>query len=310
VVLAAPILLPYVRFAAGGATRPIEMVAQFSASLTGYLASTSVVDAPWARRFFTNDVNVMFAGVVAIALAAAGLWSTRQLDSPGRRRVLALIVVAVAGVLLSLGPSTAVYRWLYSWCLPLRGLRAAARFGNLFLLTVAFLAAYGAAWVERRAAIRPRVAAIATAAMLTLVTVEAWHGPVRTIPFTRVPAIYSLVAEAPEPVRLVEVPFYPPEAIFENGEYVFNATAHWRPLMNGYSGYTPDSYRRRAASFWFFPEAWAIDAIRQEGATHLMVHLAKFSPEEAAEISRVLLERRDLELVASDPLGNRLYRVK
>jgi len=41
-----------------------------------------------------------------------------------------------------------------------------------------------------------------------------------------------------------------------------------------------------------------------------MVHLAKFSPEEASEISRVLLTRHDLELVASDPLGNRLYKLK
>ena len=41
-----------------------------------------------------------------------------------------------------------------------------------------------------------------------------------------------------------------------------------------------------------------------------MVHLSRFSPEEATEISRVLIERRDLELLASDPLGNRLYKVK
>ena len=41
---------------------------------------------------------------------------------------------------------------------------------------------------------------------------------------------------------LAEVPFYPRQAIFENAEYVLNSTAHWRPLMNGYSGYTPATY--------------------------------------------------------------------
>jgi hypothetical protein len=49
---------------------------------------------------------------------------------------------------------------------------------------------------------------------------------------------------------LVEVPFYPPEAVFMNAEYVFNSTAHWRPLMNGYSGYTPASYREYSWIFW------------------------------------------------------------
>ena len=310
VVLASPVLWPYVRFAAGGATRPIEMVAQFSASPAGYLASTSVVDAPWTRSFFTNDVNVMFAGVGALALAALGLAAARRSDAVTRRRVVALVVVAIAGILLSLGPATAIYRWLYAWLWPLRGLRAAARFGYVYLVTISILAAFGWAWLERRVATRPGAAMWLTAGVLLFVTVEAWQGPVRTVPFSRVPAIYSLVADAPDPVLLVEVPFYPPEAVFENGEYVFNSTSHWRPLMNGYSGYTPDSYRRRTESFWFFPEAWAIDAIRREGATHLMVHLSRFSPEEATEISRVLIERRDLELLASDPLGNRLYKVK
>ena len=43
-------------------------------------------------------------------------------------------------------------------------------------------------------------------------------------------------------VVLAEMPFYPADAVFENAEYMVNSTAHWRPLMNGYSGYTPASY--------------------------------------------------------------------
>ena len=132
----------------------------------------------------------------------------------------------------------------------------------------------------------------------------------RVEPFTRVPAIYSIVADAPDPVRLVELPFYPPDAIFANGEYVFNSTAHWRPLMNGYSGFTPDSYRRRSETFWFFPEERAFDAIRHEGATHVMVHLSRFTPQEVAGIEQALAQHRDWQLLSSDPLGNRLYKIE
>jgi hypothetical protein len=124
-----------------------------------------------------------------------------------------------------------------------------------------------------------------------------------------VPSIYALLAETSEPVMLVEVPFYPADAVFENGEYVLNATAHWKPVMNGTSGATPMSYRRRAESFWYFPRDWAIAAMKREGATHVMVHLERFGSE-APEVVAALADRRDLQLLGADAQGHRLYRFK
>ena len=47
-------------------------------------------------------------------------------------------------------------------------------------------------------------------------------------------------------------------AVFQNAPYVLASTAHWRPLMNGYSGYTPDTYQKYADAFWYFPPETAI----------------------------------------------------
>jgi hypothetical protein len=232
----------------------------------------------------------------------------------------------------------------------LRGLRAVARFGYLYLLGVAFAAGYGVAAIERRvgragtgagpytdenasgvplvgaaprgrpdmrnapAAPRGRpdvhrrawwVAGLA----LVAVTVEAWSAPILTLPFTGIPPIYELVADAPDPVRLVEVPFFPPDGMPGNGEYELNATAHWKPIMNGTSGATPDSYREHAASFWFFPRDWAIDAIERSGATHVMVHLEKFTASEVRDIELTLRHRPELWLIATDGRGHRLYKI-
>lgn len=301
-VFALPVLLPYARVAASGATRPVEVVAQFSATPAGYLTSTSHVHRGWSAAFFRDDVNVWFAGIVGLVLAALAL-----VERNHRRRIVFLISLAVIGIVLSFGPATSLYRWLHEWVLPLRGIRAAARFGYLYLIAVALLAGLGAAWLERR--VRSTQARVAlAAALVAAVSLEAWQSPVRTQRFTGVPAVYSLLAETPGPVMLVEVPFYPPDAMFENGEYVLNATGHWRPVMNGMSGATPMSYRRRAESFWFFPRDWAIDAIKKEGATHVMVHLEKFSAE-APEVLAALNGRPDFQLVASDAAGHRLYRL-
>ena len=303
--LALPVLVPYLRAGASGATRPIEVVAQFSATPAGYLTSTTHLHGVWSAGFFRDDVNVFFAGVLALALSAVAIVTS---DRHQRRRQITLLLIAAAGIVLSFGPATGLYRWLYDWFLPLRGLRAAARFGFLYLLSVALLAGLGAAWIERRLS-SSRARTALSIALLAGISLEAWQGPVRTQPFNGVPAIYSMVAESPDPVMLVEVPFYPPDAMFENGEYVLNATGHWKPVMNGMSGVTPMSYRRRAESFWFFPRDWAIDAIRKEGATHVMVHLERFGAE-APDVLTALAGRQDLQLLGADTKGHRLYRVK
>jgi hypothetical protein len=250
-------------------------------------------------------VDVFFAGVTALALAVVGLASA--VASPRtRRRVLVIGAIGAAGVLLSLGPATGLYRWLYDWALPLKALRAASRFGFLYLFAVALAAGFGVAWLQRQVRSR-RAGIVAAVVLLGLVTIEAWHGPVHTTPFDGIPRLYSLL-EGREDVMLVEVPFFPPDAVHENGPYVLNASAHRQPVMNGHSGFTPMSYRRRAEAFWFFPEAWAIEAIRAEGATHLMVHLELFL-HEAPLVRRALIDEPRLRLIAADARGHLLYEV-
>ena len=127
----------------------------------------------------------------------------------------------------------------------MQGLRAAARFGNLFLL------GDGRARRLRRAR---RVAGgrWLAIALLVLVNVEALRAPFTYQPFTGIPRVYALLRDEPGPVVVAEQPFFPRWAIFQNAPYVLASTAHWRPLMNGYSGYTPETLpaiRRRLLVF-------------------------------------------------------------
>ena len=118
-----------------------------------------------------------------------------------------------------------------------------------------------------------------------------------------------MLAREPGPVVLVEQPFFPRWAIFQNGHYVLASTAHWRPLMNGYSGYTPDSYQKYADAFWYFPQDWAIDAMKNAGVTHVMVHPAIYNKDHQAVLP-ALEGRRDFELMGIGPNEMRLYRLK
>jgi hypothetical protein len=148
-------------------------------------------------------------------------------------------------------------------------------------------------------------------ALVVVANVEALRAPLHYTRFTGIPPIYSLLRDEPGRVVLVEVPFYPPQGVFENGTYVLNSTAHWRPLMNGYSGYTPGAYRKFAETFWYFPREHAIQAMRRAGATHVMIHPDGFgNADEQAQMWKDVAASPYLERIATTPGGPALYRLK
>jgi hypothetical protein len=307
-----PLAIPYQRAAREqGMVRSLDSVAEFSATPKGYLAAAGTIHMrTWSGRFFRDPVDSFFPGLVLIALSAVALWlvarRSEAVSGVTRPRVAMLIALAVAGFVLSLGTQTPIYGWLYRVFPPMHGLRAAARFGNLFLLAMAVLAGLGLAAL-RASWPRGRRATVAAALLVMAVNVEALRAPFEYRRFNGVPNLYSMLRSEPR-VVLAEVPFYPRQAVFENAEYVLNSTAHWRPLMNGYSGYTPVTYVEYSAAFWYFPRDAAIEAMRRAGVTHVMVHPSRFG-REAAAVMGELQRRPEFELMGVGARGLRLYRL-
>jgi hypothetical protein len=307
-LLIIPVYLPYRRVAREqGMVRTLESIAEYSATVKGYLATAGTVHySTWSGRFFENPVDSFFPGFIVILLALMAIVTASR--SGARRRIIMLVAIAAAGFVLSLGTRTPLYGWLFAVFPPMAGLRAAARFGNLFLLGMALLAGFGLA--RLRARMRGmRHGAIVAAVLIAAANVESLRAPFQYSPFTGIPRIYTLLVSEPGPVVLAEVPFYPGHAVFENAPYVLASTAHWRPLMNGYSGYTPASYRKFADAFWYFPRDFAIDAMKKAGVTHIMVHPRRFY-HEAEEMLADVAARPDLELIAYGPHNMRLYRLR
>ena len=304
-VLIVPLYLPYRRAAIEQhMVRTLDTVKEYSATPRGYLTSASRLHgSTWSARFLRDPVDSFFAGVTVLVLSCAALvLAWRRPDIPLlRRRVVMLAAIATVGVILSLGTATPVYGWVFHVFPPMQGLRAAARFGNLFLLGTAMLAGIAlAVW-------KPRP--IVAITLLVLVNVEAMRAPYRYTRFEGIPGIYRLLADEPGDVVVVEQPFFPRFAVFENSPYVLASTVHWRPLMNGYSGYTPASYQQYAETFWYFPQEHAIAAMKAAGVTHVVVHVARFH-RDGLPVAEVLDKRTDFELMAIGRNGMRLYRLK
>lgn len=307
-VAIAPVYLPYRRAARDQhMVRSLDVVKEYSASPRGYLASAGRLHfGTWSGRFFKDPVDSFFPGFVVLGLAGAAMTVALGRGAAGaaplRARVAMLTAIGVVGIVLSLGTATPVYGWLFHVFPPMQGLRAAARFGNLFLLAIATLAGLG------YAAIVPTRHRWIGVLLIVLVNVESLRAPFTYTRFEGIPGIYRLLAAEPGPVVVAEQPFYPRWAIFQNGGYVLASTAHWRPLMNGYSGYTPDSYQHYADAFWYFPEDWAIKAMKDAGVTHVVVHLAAFHKDHQP-VLEAIAKRADFELMAVGRDDVRLYRL-
>jgi hypothetical protein len=262
-VLLAPALLPYVRL---GQVRPLDEVALYSASARDYLATPARIHFDtWSRAFF-GGTTALFPGAVALTLALIAVATGTAFRDPRARMALAF---GAAGVALSFGPALPGYETLYRVFVPLQGIRNAARFGYLATAAAAILAGFAAAWLRgRMAGARPRAAV--TALLLLAVNADAFAGPIEYVDAEPISPLHATLRDTRAIVA--EIPMYPADRVFRNAPYLLHSTAHWRPMVNGYSGLTPASYVRIAAEVARFPDDRALAALRAAGVTHVFVH--------------------------------------
>jgi hypothetical protein len=316
-VIVLPLFIHYRRAAIEeGMTRSLESVTAYSAGPEAYLASAGRIHyATWSGEFFRASIDYFFPGFVALLLSAVAvaMLARRRVGIDRTlfgRRVGMLVVIAIVGLILSFGTRTPVYGWFYSAFPPMHGLRAATRFGNLFLLATAVLAGLGLASLRRATpALRTSVVGIA---LIAAANVESLRAPFHYTTFEGIPRVYLDVASAPGRVVLAEIPFYPAGAIFENATYQLNSTVHWRPIVNGYSGYIPRRYNEYAEAFRGFPHDDAIRAMKQAGVTHVMVHPERLDldPGAADAYMKELAVHPFLERLSIGQRGITLYRLR
>jgi hypothetical protein len=134
---------------------------------------------------------------------------------------------------------------------------------------VALLAGFGT--VELRRRLSPGAWLPAASALIVLAIVEPLAAPLYLPRAEPVSPIYETVAGESDAV-VVELPLPDSRAIFHNARYMLNSTRHWKPMLNGYSGFVPASYHEHFAQIDRFPAAPAVEALRRLNVTHLFVH--------------------------------------
>jgi hypothetical protein len=112
--------------------------------------------------------------------------------------------------------------------------------------------------------------------------------------------VYKVFArEAPDGV-LAELPLG--ESDFDL-RAMFYSIAHWRPLVNGYSGFYPPHYGRLALATSDVPRfaETALQALRAQGATHVLVHEGSYLDGRGPNTSAALVQLGATELYREGP---------
>jgi hypothetical protein len=303
-----PYLLPY--YAASGvvgnrtwgdltlySVGPRHYFAAMPASVL-YGRLTGWIGAPEKRQF---------VGLAAVALATLALWP------PFDRRRLPYIGALAIAVDASFGHRGLIYPWLREYVPLYWGLRVPARFGHLVLLAVAVLAGHGTTRLAGLFRSSRRPAWWLPATLCLVVVAEYVVHPLTLTPVqTRPGEAYAWLARQPRGV-VAEFPF--PAAMGEvDREAVmeFRSTFHWMPLVNGYSGFYPDSSLPLQSALAAFPSPDSIEELRRRDVVYLVVHEADYGPE---RYRRVIsgLDVRDVELAGRfrEPGGEvTIYRLQ
>jgi hypothetical protein len=262
--------------------------------------------------------RAVFVGYVALAAAVlaigvlTGPRAGREPAGPDRRSELwCLVSIAALAFVCSLGPAAIAGRgpgaagaasvadWtpfgLISHLPGLSLFRAPARFALLVMLAVSVLAAYAARWWQDRWGSAGRVL---TALLIPVAVSESFliGSPVGRPQPAPIPPMYAHLATlAPGPV--VSLPAYrEPHWWWLRANYQYYSTAHWFPIVNGYSRVDPPDHGWIAGHMAAFPGVNSANTMRRIGVRYVVLHADRY-PDGAAEILGIARSSPDFALL-------------
>jgi hypothetical protein len=197
----------------------------------------------WPR----TDFIPQFLAWTVIALAVLGLVRASRVPR------VALAMVALTGVVLSLGPMLhrprkipLPYWWLAEVVPGFSSMRVPERFGVLATVGACALAGFGLAALSARLSARGRRVAAASLAPLAALLMMAEVTPRGLAGFPQataatVPPVYRWLAEHGDGGALIELPTNRYD-FYRQSVFMYRSIFHRLPLANGYTGYSPKGY--------------------------------------------------------------------
>jgi hypothetical protein len=296
--------LPYAALNAdGGFGRTLDE-ARFVADWRAYFASAAHAHS-WMLAFLGEWREVLFPGFVEVTFAVFALATAWR--AGGRRRELVLLYGSMAALAfwLSFGPTGGLYSLFYHVIPAFSFLRAPARFGLLVVLALSIMASIGVTLALERC----RRATLMAAAIIVAAVAESIV-PIQFDQAAPIGDAYKKLASLPDGA-LLELPVYSRSSSFFRTWYMLGSTAHWKPLVNAYSDYTPPEFSKNLSHLGGFPSNASFRLLERDQVRYALFHLDLFKPESVRhEVVKRLDEfNKHLKLLWADD-NTRLYEIR
>lgn len=286
-----PLMLPYLRLSeAWGMTRSLRDGTALGADVLSFLNAWpgSLLYGSWLRAvtpLYPHE-KMLFPGLVVLGAAGFALvWAWRHRGERLSREAFALAGAGAFAAILSLGPMLQVagkitfiplpYAALF-YALPGFGaIRVPARLGLMLALALALLAGFGAYLLLKRWGTTPRRRMALGALVVALALADTATRPLTLYPEPRATELDTFLARRAEgPVITLPMPTYKGESDgrLESARMVAGLT-HGLPMVNGYSGFFPQSYLDLARRLEQGPSPEALDALAAVGVKTLVLRL-------------------------------------
>jgi hypothetical protein len=221
------------------------------------------------------------------------------------------VLLVVLSLWAALGPRFGLYAALYRILPGFDFIRVPARLTLLTLLGCAVLAGVG--FDRIRGTGRRSMGAGLIGLMLTIeVAAFPLDAPPYSIP---IPPIEQRLAKYPERLAIVELPVPDPRDGIDSARfhslYMVYSTVHWHRLVNGYSGFRPESHDLLFRKLVNFPDEASLDSLEDLGVALAVLHRDRYRPREWSKVEERLERFEDrlrLELEEGEGLVYRLIR--
>jgi hypothetical protein len=245
-------------------------------------------------------------GLVALGLRRwwGGNWPLRLADLSAWERGILL-----SGVVAFFLTFPIVYEQLMQWIPGLSGMRVSSRFYSFVSLAIAWFAARELdRWLRRAGS--PALRSAAAVALAAFLLVDLAPSPFEWSPSPPegdFPPVYQWLARQQNVDAVLELPMADSSTDIS---YMVYATLHWKPLVNGYSGYIPDVYARfHDACCWPVPNPVQLATLRDMGVTHILLHKQALDKDWSWQLLADFEKWENVRLLYDDS-GDRVYRIQ
>jgi hypothetical protein len=210
--------------------------------------------------------------------------------------VFLYLLIAVIAFWSSFGPDGGLYWVLYKSVPLFTFMRAPGRMGIMVVLSLVVLGAPMIASLLARTR-KPMLfgalaAALAAAELAAMPLTQLREAP----PLS---PVYRMLATLPYgPV--VELPYWYERSDFpRHAMYMLNSTAHWLPLINGYSDHIPQDFRATVIPLSSFPSRESFGILARADTRYVVFHLDSYD----SRLRQRLMERLQIYAKYLKPLA-------